>query len=275
MGYLKEILLGKKKETKKLKESYKDCAHPGSNSAAIQSSKNKGRFLKNIKKGKVNIIAEIKKASPSKGVINSNLDIEKTALIYDRFKSFICGISVLTEPLYFGGEPENVKIVKEKTLLPVLRKDFIFNETLVYESAALGTDCILLISSLLGSGKLKKLYNLACSLGMDVLVEVHGEEDLKKALDIGASFIGINNRNLRNMSVNKRLIYDFLDNARSRELSDKIIVCESAVRDVEYIKDLFLNGINTFLIGEYFMASDNLEKTLSDIELELKEGNYI
>ena len=274
MGYLKEILLGKKKETEKIKEIYKNWPEL-SRDSAVTRKKSKGNFLRNIKKGKVNIIAEIKKASPSKGIINSNLDIEKTALIYGRFRSFICGISVLTEPLYFKGKPENIKIVKEKTILPVLRKDFIFNETLVYESAALGADCILLISSLLGYGKLKKLYNLACSLGLDVLVEVHEPEDLKKALDIGAPFIGINNRNLKNMSVNKRLIYDFLDNAGDNELSDKIIVCESAVKDVEYIKDLFLNGINTFLIGEYFMASDNLEKTLSDMESELKKGNYI
>jgi indole-3-glycerol phosphate synthase len=274
LGYLKEILLGKKKETEKIKEIYKNWPEL-SRDSAVTRKKSKGNFLRNIKKGKVNIIAEIKKASPSKGIINSNLDIEKTALIYERFKSFICGISVLTEPLYFKGKPENIKIVKEKTILPVLRKDFIFNETLVYESAALGADCILLISSLLGYGKLKKLYNLACSLGLDVLVEVHEPEDLKKALDIGAPFIGINNRNLKNMSVNKRLIYDFLDNAGDNELSDKIIVCESAVKDVEYIKDLFLNGINTFLIGEYFMASDNLEKTLSDMESELKKGNYI
>ncbi|MDD5601056.1 MAG: indole-3-glycerol-phosphate synthase [Actinomycetota bacterium] len=274
MGYLKEILLGKKKETEKIKEIYKNWPEL-SRDSAVTRKKSKGNFLRNIKKGKVNIIAEIKKASPSKGIINNNLDIEKTALIYERFRSFICGISVLTEPLYFKGKPENIKIVKEKTMLPVLRKDFIFNETLVYESAALGADCILLISSLLGYGKLKKLYNLACSLGLDVLVEVHEPEDLKKALDIGAPFIGINNRNLKNMSVNKRLIYDFLDNARDNELSDKIIVCESAVKDVEYIKDLFLNGINTFLIGEYFMASDNLEKTLNDMESQLRKGNYI
>jgi indole-3-glycerol phosphate synthase len=277
LGYLKEILLGKKKETEKLKEIYKDWPEFNGNSAIIPK-KSKGNFLENIKKGKVNIIAEIKKASPSRGVINSSLDIERTALTYDRFRSFICGISVLTEPLYFKGKPENIKIVKEKTMLPVLRKDFIFNETLVYESAALGADCILLISSLLGSGKLKKLYNLACGLGLDVLVEVHEPEDLKKALDIGAAFIGINNRNLRDMSVNKGLIYDFLDNVRDvrdSELSDKIIVCESAVKDVEYIKDLFLNGINTFLIGEYFMASRNLEKTLNDMESQLRKENYI
>lgn len=274
MKYLKEILLGKKKETEEIKESYEDRSRLREHSLITQK-RNKRYFLENIKEGKVNIIAEIKKASPSRGIINSSLDIEETALIYDRFKSFICGISVLTEPLYFAGRPGNIRIVKERTALPVLRKDFIFNETLVYESAVLGADCILLISSLLGSGKLKKLYNLACSLGLDVLVEVHEIEELKKALDIGAEFIGVNNRNLKNMSINERLIYDFLSYSGSGELSDKIIVCESGIKDFGYIKDLFLNGINTFLIGEYFMESDRLEKTLSDMESELKKENYI
>ena len=274
MKYLKEILLAKKKETEGLKESYREMPLPGDQSAVMQEKK-RGHFYKNIKKGKVNIIAEIKKASPSRGVIASGLDIEETALIYDRFKSFISGISVLTEPLYFGGRPGDIKTVKDKTELPVLRKDFIFNETLVYESAALGADCILLICSLLGLNKLKKLYNLACSLGLDVLVEVHSTKELKKALDTGATIIGVNNRNLKDMSVNEKLIYDFLDYAGSRELSGKIIICESGIKNVRYIKDLFLNGISTFLIGEYFMESCGLEKTLSDMESELKNENLL
>lgn len=274
MKYLKGILLAKKKEAEEIKKSYRESfrnrEYPGA-----AGKRNKGCFLENIKKGKINIIAEIKKASPSKGIINAGLDIEKTASAYERFRSFICGISVLTEKLYFGGSPENIKLVKGKTELPVLRKDFIFNETSIYESVELGADCILLISSLLGSGKLKKLYNLARSLGLDVLVEVHEAEELKKALDTGARIIGVNNRNLRDMSVNKRLIYDFLDHAGSKELSGKVIVCESGVKDVRYIKELFLRGISTFLVGEYFMSASSLEKTLSDMELELKNENLL
>lgn len=274
MKYLKEILLAKKKEAEEIKKSYgesfRNRKYPGA-----AGKRSKGRFLGNIKKGKINIIAEIKKASPSKGIINAGLDIEKTASAYEGFRSFICGISVLTEKLYFGGSPENIKLVKGKTELPVLRKDFIFNETSVYESAELGADCILLIGSLLGFRKLKKLYNLARALGLDVLVEVHEIEELEKALDTGAEIIGINNRNLRDMSVSKRLIYDFLDHAGSGELSGKVIVCESGVKDVGYIKELFLRGINTFLVGEYFMSGGNLEKTLSDMELELKNENLL
>jgi indole-3-glycerol phosphate synthase len=270
LKYLKEILTAKKEEVEKIK---KDLGWM--KSVVKNTGKGKGSFIKKIKKGKINIIAEIKKASPSRGIINSRLDVEKTALTYDKFKSFICGISVLTESLYFKGDPENIRKVKKKTKIPVLRKDFIFSEVQVYESAALGADCILLISSLLGKGKLKKLYELAGNLGLDVLVEVHSVKELDKTLDIGAQFIGINNRNLKNMSVDRKTIYNFLKYSRSKDFTDKIFVCESGVKDIEYVKELFLNGINTYLVGEYFMASRNLEETLSNMELELKKENLL
>ncbi len=270
MKYLKEILVEKKKEIEKLKENQRLVE-----AAAVNTGRRKGRFVENIKKGKVNIIAEIKKASPSRGIINDGLDIEKTALLYDRFKSFICGISVLTEPLYFKGNYRDMTAVRGKTSLPVLRKDFIFNRAQIYQSAALGADCVLLISSLLGSKKLKKLYDLASGLGLDVLVEVHTTRELEKALDTGASFIGINNRNLKNMSVNQEVAYDCLSYIKSRNISDKILVCESGIKNVGYIRDLFFKGISTFLIGEYFMASSQLERTLNNMEWELKKENLL
>ncbi len=270
MSYLKEILSAKKEEIKKIRSNL------GCIESVVEKSKDeKAGFIKNIKKGRVNIIAEIKKASPSRGIINNQLDIERTALIYDKFKSFVCGISVLTESLYFNGGPEDIRTVKKKTKLPVLRKDFIFSEVQVHESVALGADCILLISSLLGHKKLKKLYDLAGNLGLDVLVEAHSMRELNKALDIGAQFIGINNRNLKDMSIDGRIIYDFLKYSEGKDFSDKIFVCESGIKDFKYIKDLFLRGINTFLIGEYFMASGDLEETLSDMELELKMENLL
>lgn len=270
MNYLKEILSAKREEIKKIR------SNSGWMESAVERSKDeKAGFIKNIKKGRVNIIAEIKKASPSRGIINDQLDIGRTALIYDKFKSFICGISVLTESLYFKGSPEDIKTVKKRTKLPVLRKDFIFNEVQVCESVSLGADCILLISSLLGRKKLKELYDLAGNLGLDVLVEAHSVKELNKALDVGAQFIGINNRDLKDMSINRRIIYDFLKYSKSKDFSDKIFVCESGIKDFKYIKDLFLSGISTFLIGEYFMASRDLEKTLSNMELELKMENLL
>ncbi len=270
MNYLKEILLAKKEEIKKIGKN------PGWMDSKIQGTvKSKGNFLGNIKKGKINIIAEIKKASPSRGIINGMLDVQKTALTYNNFKDFISGISVLTEPLYFMGSPEDIRKVRSKTALPVLRKDFIFSEVQVYESAALGADCILLIASLLGGKKLKKLYELAGNLGLDVLVEVHDMKELDKVLDAGAEFIGINNRNLKTMRIDQETIHDFLRYRSNRELSDKVFVCESGIRDVGYIKDLFSEGINVFLIGEYFMRSNNLEAKLNEIELEFKKKNLI
>ena len=265
MNYLKEILLAKKEGLKKIGKN------PGWMESKIQGTvKSKGNFLKNIKKGKINIIAEIKKASPSRGIINGMLDVEKTALTYNNFKSFISGISVLTEPLYFMGSPEDIRKVRSKTALPILRKDFIFSEVQVYESAAMEADCILLIASLLGGKKLKKLYELAGNLGLDVLVEVHDIKELDKVLDAGAEFIGINNRDLRTMRIDQETIYNFLRYRSNRELSDKVFVCESGIRDTGYIKDLFSEGINVFLIGEYFMLGNDLEGKLSDMELKLK-----
>jgi len=270
LKYLKEILIAKKEEIKKIRRS------SGRTKPAVKTSKKeKGSFLRNIKRGKVNVIAEIKKASPSKGIINDRLDIEKTAQLYDKFRSFICGISVLTESLYFKGDPENIRIVRKKSKLPVLRKDFIFSEFQIYQSAVLGADCILLISALLGKGKFKKMYDLAGNLGLDVLVEVHSVKELDKALDIGAQFIGINNRNLKDMNIDRKTVYNILNYSKNKDLSDKILVCESGVENVEYIKKLFLSGINTFLIGGYFMASKNLEKTLSIMELELKRERLL
>jgi len=270
MNYIKEILAAKKEEIKKI----------GKNTEWMKprmqgTIKSKGNFLRNIKKGRINIIAEIKRASPSRGIINGKLDVGKTALTYNNFKSFISGISVLTEPLYFMGDPDDIRKVRSKSSLPVLRKDFIFSEVQVYESAALGADCILLIASLLGGKKLKRLHELAGNLGLDVLVEVHDMKELDKVMDTGAEFIGINNRNLRTMRIDEKTVYDFLKYRGNKDFSDKILICESGITDIEYIKDLFLEGINVFLIGEYFMRSNNLEAKLNEIELKFKKENLI
>ncbi|MFA5014137.1 MAG: indole-3-glycerol-phosphate synthase [Actinomycetota bacterium] len=270
MNYIKEILLAKKEEIKKIGKNPKWMK-----SKISGTVKSRGSFLRNIKKGKINIIAEIKKASPSRGIINGKLDVEKTALAYNKFKSFISGISVLTEPIYFMGNTKDIRKVRSKTDLPVLRKDFIFSEAQVYESAAMEADCILLIASLLGGKKLKRLHELAGNLGLDTLVEVHNIKELDKVLDAGAEFIGINNRNLRTMRIDEKTIYDFLEYRSNKDFSDKIFVCESGIRDAGYIKDIFSEGINVFLIGEYFMASNSLEERLKEIELELKKENLI
>jgi indole-3-glycerol phosphate synthase len=270
LKYLKEILISKKEEIKKIKEG------PGlMGSGPVKARKNRRSFLDNIGSRKVNVIAEIKRASPSMGIINSQLDLRETALAYNSFKSFVCGISVLTESLYFKGSLEDIKVVKENSDLPVLRKDFIFNNSQIHQSAAIGVDCILLIATLLGKKKLNKLYNLAVNLGLEVLVEIHGLKDLEKALATGARLIGINNRDLRDMNVDRNTILRFLDHRQKMSIKNRIFICESGVVDIEYIKGLFLKGISTFLIGSYFMNSRDLRGTLKNMEFGLREKKLI
>ena len=274
LEYLKKILAVKKEEIKKLSKSLDQRG------IALKKRKeyragSKAGFVKSISRDRINIIAEIKKSSPSSGIINNNLDIKKVTLLYDKHGSFISGISVLTELLYFKGSPSDIKKVKRQSDLQILRKDFILSESQVYESAALGVDCILLISSILGLGKLVRLYKLATDLGLEVLVEIHNEYELGKAFDVGAQFIGINNRNLKDMKVDINTTYNILKSNLMGNVTNKVFVCESGIESVGDMKKLFARGINTFLIGSYFMKSRNLEKTLDDMELELREEKLI
>ncbi len=282
MEYLKNILSGKKNTIKKLKGKYAD--DPGKiNHQINHGTSGKPEIVKKLsqylKSGRVNIIAEIKKASPSKGLINDFTDIKDIASIYDKHKSFIRGISVLTEETYFKGKTGYINDVKKISELPVIRKDFIFHELQVYESFAIGTDCILLISSILGLRKLGKLYRLATGLGMEAIVEVHSIRDLIKTLETGAHIIGINNRDLKKMKVDRDNVFRIFNFAKSSNIKDKIFICESGIgskgieAEVVYIKKLFNEGINNFLIGTYFMQSPNLNSTLKELETILKNNN--
>ncbi|MBL7060294.1 MAG: indole-3-glycerol-phosphate synthase [Actinobacteria bacterium] len=265
MDYLREILRNKKIEIKSLDGKFKDKNFIDGNF----------NFIKNISGNRVHIIAEIKKASPSRGMINDSLDVEKVTLLYCKYKSFISAISVITESVYFKGSNDFLKVVKKVSDLPVLRKDFIFHESQIYESVALGADCILLISSILGQKKLNKLYSLATNLGLDVLVEAHSVKEFDKAFNTGARLIGINNRNLKNMEVSIGNTIDILEHTASKDIKDKILVCESGMENTGYIKDLYKRGIKVFLIGSYFMQSKNLVHDLSDMEAGLKRENLI
>lgn len=269
MNYLKEILKNKMLEVKAYKAN-----HPEKKPGSYDISKHIN-FINSINAGRINIIAEIKKASPSKGIINKNLDICKTAEIYGKYRSFISAVSVITEDKYFLGSKDMLKTVKEISGLPVLRKDFIFHESQVYESADIGADCILLISSILGYKKLCRLYNLARDLNLDVLVEAHSFKEFGRALKTGSKLIGINNRNLKTMEIDTNNIINILEYGQSRNIKDRIIVCESAVSSVSYIKQLFNLGINVFLIGSYFMQAVKLENKLHDFKILLKKENLI
>lgn len=213
--------------------------------------KNRG-FKAAISKGKVSLIAELKKASPSHGVIRHDYVPGEIAKIYKNNKA--SALSVLTEDKYFQGSMDHLKAVRQAVDLPVLRKDFIISEYQVYESAVAGADAILLIANLLDKGMLKGLYHEARALGIDVLIEVHDERELDKALGTGAEIIGINNRNLRTLEVDINTTFELFPNVPP----GKIVVSESGIRDYEDVKRISEAGVKALLIGAVFMEADDM-----------------
>lgn len=212
-----------------------------------QSSKIEKRDFKGaISKDHLAIIAEIKKASPSKGVIQTDFSPVRQAQTYDL--AGVDAISVLTEDRYFEGKDEYLKLIKDKTKRPVLRKDFIVDEYQITESKVLGADAILLIVAILQTN-LKSFNNLAKSLELDCLVEVHDEKELEIALDCGCEIIGINNRNLKDFSV------DFTTTERLiRRIPDQVaVVSESGIKTIDDVKYLSSIGVDAVLIGETLM----------------------
>ena len=223
----------------------------------------KSDFKKNIsRKGHINLIGEIKKSSPSKGVIRAGFNPTKIALAYQA--SGANAISVLTDERFFDGKLEYLKTVKERVNIPVLRKDFIIDEYQVYESALNGADAILLISHILTQEELNRYYEIAKELGMDVLVEVHNEEEVEKALNSPASIIGINNRDLTNFEV------DLLTTQRLVRLipDTKVIVSESGIETYEQVMFLKSLGVDAVLIGEVFMRAVNIGEKVRDLMRE-------
>ncbi|MFA6940038.1 MAG: indole-3-glycerol phosphate synthase TrpC [Clostridiaceae bacterium] len=213
----------------------------------------------------MSIIAEIKKASPSKGVIIENFDHKSIAKIYDEIN--IDAISVLTEKHFFKGKDEYIKDVREITNKPLLRKDFIVDIYQIYQALQIGADAVLLIAAIL-PGKLKSFYEQAASLGLHVLIEVHNEKELEEALKSGGKIIGINNRDLKTFNVSlkqtERLMKYIPD--------DKIIVSESGIRsdeDIDYLKNL---GVNAVLVGETFMRAIEDRDRLTQFVRACKTG---
>ncbi|MFH1665450.1 MAG: indole-3-glycerol phosphate synthase TrpC [Candidatus Omnitrophota bacterium] len=223
----------------------------------------KSMFKKNIaRKGHINLIAEIKKRSPSKGVLRVNFDPAQIAVAYQGAGA--SAISVVTDERFFEGRLEYLGIVKERVTIPVLRKDFIIDEYQVYESAASGAEAILLIAHILTQGELNRYFGIAKELGMDVLVEVRNEEEVGKALESPAAIIGINNRDLTtfsvDLSVTQRLIHLIPDT--------KTIVSESGIESYEQVMFLKSLGVNAVLIGETFMKADKIGEKVRELMRE-------
>jgi indole-3-glycerol phosphate synthase len=202
-----------------------------------------------IADGDVAVIAEIKKASPSQGVIRHDFDPVQIARSYAAAGA-TC-LSILTDEEFFQGADRYLVAAREACTLPVLRKDFMIDPYQVWEARMIGADCILLIVAALGDAQLTELSGLALELGMDVLVEVHDGSELERALALRLPLVGINNRDLRSFETRLETTIELLD----RVPQDRVVVTESGIQrpaDVKYLRD---HGVNAFLVGEAFMRA--------------------
>ena len=197
------------------------------------------------------IIAEIKKASPSKGVIREHFVPAEIAKSYE--KAGASCLSVLTDKDFFQGSEAYLQQARAACELPVIRKDFILEPYQVYEARAMGADCILLIVSILDDENLHRLYTLANELGMDVLIEVHDKEELLRSLPLDATLVGINNRNLRTFKTRLETTIELL----SLIPEDRIVVTESGIHTVADVEKMRSHQINAFLVGEAFMRAED------------------
>lgn len=207
----------------------------------------KSKFKENISNSDEAIIAEIKKASPSAGVIAEEFDPVKKAIEYEAFGA--SALSILTEEDFFMGSVDYLKEVKKITALPILRKDFMIDEYQIYESKLIGADCILLIASILSDQQIEDFINVAQQLELDYLIEVHDENELRRVEHFKDALIGINNRNLKTFEV------DLENSVRLRNVfkQKNVFIAESGIKSREDINYLKLNNIKVFLIGESLM----------------------
>jgi indole-3-glycerol phosphate synthase len=211
------------------------------------------------REGRVNVMAECKRRSPSRGVLKADYDPVSLARAYQQGGAV--AISVLTEPSFFDGALAHLTAVREAVDLPLLRKDFIVDEYQLLEARAAGADAVLLIVAALEQEDLIRLHARAHALGLATLVEVHDEEDLARALDAGATLVGVNNRNLRTLAVDVDASYRLA----ARMPRDVVAVSESGLRSREDLERLAAEGYRAFLIGERFMTDPDPAKAIAKL----------
>ena len=209
--------------------------------------------------GKIGLIAEIKKASPSHGLIRKDFNHLEIAKIYE--ESGAACLSILTDKKYFQGSPDYLQEVAKQTNLPILRKDFIVDTYQIFEAKMLGTSCILLIVAMLDDKKLAELEQCAIDSGLSVLIEIHNEEELQRASKLKSKLIGINNRNLKTLEVNIENSLNLIDQVPKGHIA----ISESGIKDKADILILEQAGISCFLIGEHFMKQNNIALAVKDI----------
>jgi indole-3-glycerol phosphate synthase len=253
---LKEIVVKKKQRIELAKQQLPE----DDLKAKLETLAPTQSFIKAINKPRtISLIAEIKKQSPSRGVIREDFNPQEIAEIYQE-----CGvqaISVLTNEDHFAGDIAYISQIKSQVKLPILRKDFILEEYQVYESRLYGADAILLIADLLSKEKLLQLMKLANSLGLDCLVEAHTEKELKKVLSLKTPLIGINNRNLHTLQVDLKTTEKLFILIPK----DRVVVVESGIRNYQDVLFLKILGINAVLIGEAFMEASDIKARIKEI----------
>ena len=218
-----------------------------------------GALRAKIAAGHAAVIAEIKRASPSKGVLR--VDFEPAEIAKGYASGGAACMSVLTDRQFFRGEPAHLKAARAACQLPVLRKDFVIDPYQVHESRAMGADCILLIAACLPKSAMQELESAANGLGMAVLVEVHDEAELGLALELNTPLIGINNRNLRTFETKIETTLDLLP----RVAKGRMVVTESGIATKEDISRLRAGGVQAFLVGETFMRAPIPGEALKDL----------
>lgn len=220
-------------------------------------------LIKNInKKGKVGIIAEVKKGSPSKGLFAPKLDIINQAINYEKYGASC--ISVLTDSKFFYGSFDYLAMIRKNVSLPLLCKDFIIDEIQIQKAKICGADLILLIVAALKEEDLIRLYRYAEELGLEVLVEVHNEIELEKAIKLGAKLIGVNNRNLKSFQVDLMTTVELAKKLKDKKVT---IISESGIKNIKDAEMLAKSGVSGFLIGEALVTSKNLEEVFKEMEV--------
>lgn len=220
-----------------------------------------GALRAKIAKGQAGVIAEVKKASPSKGVIRPDfdpVDIAQSYMVGDGKISAAC-LSVLTDRQFFQGQPDYLKQARASTLLPVLRKDFMVDPYQIYESRAMGADCVLLIAACLDDALMAEMEQIAHSLEMAVLVEVHDAEEMQRALKLKTPLVGVNNRNLRTFEVDIQTTLQL----QKEVPADRLLVTESGILTQDDVKTMRDAGIHSFLVGEAFMRAPDPGQALA------------
>lgn len=264
MNILDQIIEHKRKEVSERKEIYpikflEQSIFFGSQPVSLR------KYIQ--REDKSGIIAEIKRKSPSKGIINSYISVERTSIGY--MQAGASALSVLTDKNFFGGSNEDLTTARKYNFCPILRKDFTIEEYQIVEAKSIGADAILLIAAVLDASRLKALAGFAHSFGLEVLLEVHNEEELKQSVDAGADLIGVNNRDLKtfqlSIEVSKRLA-SLIPNSVTK-------VSESGIESVQAILELKTYGYEGFLMGQNFMQHSRPESACKEFIDDLKKAS--